>query len=84
MVDDNFRTNICIGCKKEVKAYYDKWIWDEELKKWQYTDLGYLCPICYPIYKNLISVFKKAIREDFVDAKKDLIFRFNENIKKYW
>jgi len=84
--EDDWHEKDCIGCGKHVEGMYDKFIWDKELKKWQFiSKLGVdICPKCYPIYKNLIFVIKKQIRKDFQEARADMTFRFNENIKDYW
>lgn len=83
--EDDWREKDCFGCKKHIEGIYDKFIWEEPYKNWHLvTHLdGWLCPDCYPIYKNLISEFKKQIRKDFQDAKADMMFRFNEHIKEY-
>jgi len=82
--EEDWREKDCIGCKKHIEGMYDKFIWDEPHKKWELCELGDLCPDCYPIYKNLISVFKKAIRKDYQDARADMNFRFNEHLKEYY
>jgi len=84
--DEDWREHDCIGCKKHIEGMYDTFIWDEPNNKWKYVSKldGYLCPDCYPIYKNMLKVIKKSFRKDFQEARADMTFRMNENIKEYW
>jgi len=84
--EDDWREHDCIGCKKHIEGMYDRIIWGDEYKGWNYVSKleSWLCPDCYPIYKNLISIFKKSIRKDFVEARAEMNFRMNENLKEYW
>ena len=81
--EDDWRERDCLGCKKHIEGMYDKFIWDEPHNKWHIvTHLdGWLCPDCYPIFKNLISVIKKQIKKDFQDARADMSFRFKDSVK---
>ena len=80
---EDWREKTCIGCKKHIEGRYNSFLYCNKYKGWHSTKIGDVCPTCYPIYKNIISVVKKQMRKDFQEAKSEMIFRFNECVKEY-